>query len=404
MIAAAVGGERHGLALRVSALFAAIFFVTGSQLPYLPVWLGWVGLSPREIAIICACPAFVRVLVMPTLAFAADRSGDHRRFLIGLSWVVLASQLLLAQLRSFWPILFTSLLFALAWTSIMPLAETIAIKGMRAVGLDYGRMRLWGSISFTAAALSGGWLVAHAEPQSVFWLLIAGSTLLAIAAQTLPAPAAAAGRGGIARLNLRDLAPLLGSPSFLVFLLAAGSIQAAHAAFYTFGTLHWRALGLSTLVAGLLWTVGVAAEILVFAISAAAIRRAGPVPILALAAAVAIVRWGAMAFDPAVWLLFALQTLHGVTFAAAHVGAIHFMARTVPEAQSGSAQALYAAISSGILLGGATLLAGPLYADYGARAYLAMAALAAVALLAALGLWQMPQTGAAGVGAQGHKL
>jgi hypothetical protein len=46
------------------------------------------------------------------------------------------------------------------------------------------------------------------------------------------------------------------------------------------------------------------------------------------------------------------------------------------------------------LLGGATLLVGPLYADYGSRAYLAMAALAALALLAALGLRRLSPTAA----------
>jgi len=188
----------------------------------------------------------------------------------------------------------------------------------------------------------------------------------------------------------------LGSPTFLLFLLAAGAIQAAHAAFYTFGTLHWRTLGLSTLVAGQLWTVAIAAEILVFAYSAALLRRLGPISVLVLAAVAAVVRWSAMAFDPAVSWLFALQALHGLTFGAAHVGAIHVLARFVPEAQAGTAQAVYASATSGILLGGATLLAGPLYAAWGGRAYLAMAALAAVGLLAALGLERLPQTAARG--------
>jgi MFS transporter, PPP family, 3-phenylpropionic acid transporter len=384
MSLAAVEAERRGFAVRVAALFAGIFCVTGSYLPYLPIWLDWVGLTAREIAVISACPLFVRLLASPTIAFLADRTGEHRRFLVVLAWLALMSQLLLAQTQTFWPILLASLLLALTWTSIMPLAETIAIRGMRSLSLDYGRARLWGSISFTAATLAGGWLMAHAAPPSLFALLVAGSTLLLIAAHALPAASARVGESrGV--LRVRDLAQLLHARRFVVFLLAAGAIQAAHAAFYTFGTLHWSSLGISTSVAGLLWTVGVAAEILVFFNSAAAIRRAGPIPILAIAAAVAILRWSAMAFDPALWLLFGLQALHGVTFGASHVGAIHFMARTVPEGQASSAQALYA-VSSGILLGAATLLVGPLYADYGARAYLAMAVLAAVGLLAALGL------------------
>jgi MFS transporter, PPP family, 3-phenylpropionic acid transporter len=397
--------ERRAMAVRVSAMFAAIFFVTGNFVPYLPVWLAWRELTAREIAIISACPLFVRVLVTPAIAFAADRSAAHRRFLILLAWAAVASQLLLAQMRGFYPILLASVLVALAWTSIMPLAEAIAVKGMMRVRLDYGRMRLWGSISFTVAALAGGWLIEETEPAALFWLLIGGSIWLAVTAHALAEPAPAAGPraawGG--RRRPREVAGLLASPQFLLFLLAAGAIQAAHAVFYTFGTLHWNALGISTLVAGLLWTVGIAAEVLVFAYSAALIRRVGPRALLLIAAASAVTRWTAMAFDPALWLLFLLQALHGLTFGATHVGAIHFLARLIPERQGGTAQALYAAASSGVLLGGATLLVGPLYAEYGAGAYLAMAALAALGFLAALGLERLPQ-GPAGTGGEAASL
>jgi len=389
--------ERRAVNVRLSLLFAAIFFVTGCSLPYLPVWLAWRHLSAPQIAIISACPLLVRLLVTPAIAFAADRLGDHRSVLILLAWLALASQALLAQMQGFLAILLACLLLAVAWTSIMPLAEAIAIRGMTAVSLDYGRMRLWGSISFSAAALAGGWVVGRFSPQALFYLLIAGAAVLAGAAHALAKP-----RGGELsparrpRFGPRDVAALLGSPTFLLFLLAAGAVQAAHAAFYTFGTLHWRTLGLSTLLAGQLWTVAVAAEILVFAYSAALLRRLGPTSVLVLAALAAVVRWSAMASDPAVWLLFGLQALHGLTFGAAHVGAIHVLARFVPEAQAGTAQAVYASATSGILLGGATLLAGPLYAAWGGRAYLAMAALAAVGLLAALGLERLPQTAARG--------
>ena len=389
--------ERRAVNVRLSLLFAAIFFVTGSTLPYLPVWLAWRDLSAPQIAIISACPLLVRVFLTPAIAFAADRFGDHRACLILLAWLALASQALLAQMHGFLAILLACLLLGVAWTSIMPLAEAIAIRGMTAVSLDYGRMRLWGSISFSAAALAGGLVVERFSPQALFYLLIAGAAVLVAAAHALPQP-----RGGDIspprrpRLGARHVAALLGSPTFLLFLLAAGAIQAAHAAFYTFGTLHWRSLGLSTLVAGQLWTVGIAAEILVFAYSAALLRRLGAISVLVLAAVAAVVRWSAMAFDPALWLLFALQALHGLTFGAAHVGAIHVLARLVPEAQGGTAQAVYGSATSGILLGGATLLAGPLYAAWGGRAYLAMAALAAVGLLAALGLKRLPQPAARG--------
>ena len=104
MIEPDVRRERRNFGVRVSVLFAAIFAVAGTNLPYLPVWLDWKGLGAREIAIVTATPLFIRVLVTPAIAFAADRAGDHRRFLIVLSWAGLAALIALSQSSGFWPI------------------------------------------------------------------------------------------------------------------------------------------------------------------------------------------------------------------------------------------------------------------------------------------------------------
>ena len=72
----------------------------------------------------------------------------------------------------------------------------------------------------------------------------------------------------------------------------------------------------------------------------------------------------------------------------------------VPDQQAGTAQALYASVTGGIGLGGAMLIAGPLYASYGGRAYWAMAIIAAVALAASLALRRMAQPHSAGSGGE----
>ena len=269
----------------------------------------------------------------------------------------------------------------------MPLTETVAMSGVKAAGLDYGRMRVWGSLSFIAASLVGGWVVERLGAGSAIWLVVAGAALTTAAAHALARPIGL-GRLKAAtsppRLSLAEAVGLLGSRTFLIFLVAAGLVQAAHAVFYTFGTLHWRDLGLSTGWSGALWAISIVAEVALFAYSAAVVRRIGPVELIALGAGAAVVRWLAMGFDPPLALLVPLQVLHALTFGATHVGAMHFIGRAVPQVQAGTAQALYASVTGGIAMGGAMLLAGPLYAAYAGRAYWAMAALAAVGLIASL--------------------
>jgi PPP family 3-phenylpropionic acid transporter len=388
------GRDGLGFAVRVSALFAAFFFLAGLNVAYLPLWLDWAGLGPREIAAITAAPLFVRVAATPVIAFAADRSGDHRRFLVALAWAVLAALLVLTQARGFWAILACMLMFAVAWTTIMPLTETVAMAGVRAAGLDYGRMRLWGSLSFIAASFCGGWLVERLGAGAIVWLIVAGGALMTAAAHGLEQPSGL-GRPETAssapRLELSGALALAASPAFLLLLAAGGAVQAAHAVLYTFSTLHWRAQGLSADWCGALWAISIVGEIGLFAFSGAAVKRIGAAQLIGLGAAAAVVRWTAMGFDPPLVLLVPLQLLHGLTFGAAHLGAIHVIARTVPTAQAGTAQALYASIVGGVAMGAAMLLAGPLYANFGGRAYWAMAALGALGLVASFGLLRRAQ-------------
>ena len=383
------GRESRIFGIRVSILFAAIFVVAGINLPFLPVWLDWQGLGPREIAIITAVPLFVRVVVTPVIAFAADQANDHRLFLIVLSWVGLGALIALSLSSGFWPILFCSVAFALAWTTIMPLTETIALRGVKVAGLDYGRMRLWGSLSFIAATLVGGWVVGSLGAASAVWLLVAGGILVTAAAHTLARPI---GWGRLKaattppRLRLAEAAGLLRSPTFIVFLLAAGAVQGAHGTFYTFGTVHWASQGISAGWAGSLWAIAVIAEIVLFTYSGRVLARVEPARLIALGGAAAIIRWFFMGFDPPLGWLLPLQALHSLTFGATHIGAIHYMGRAVPDSQGGTAQALYASVTGGIALGGAMLISGPLYATWGGGAYWAMALIAAIGFAAAVWL------------------
>jgi PPP family 3-phenylpropionic acid transporter len=89
-----------------------------------------------------------------------------------------------------------------------------------------------------------------------------------------------------------------------------------------------------------------------------------------------------MAFDPPLAMLFALQVLHALTYAATHLGAMQFLARAVPPDQSATAQGVYALVTSGLAAMLANHVAGLSYAAAGGRAYFAMALMALIALAA----------------------
>jgi len=412
---ALVPDPRSSYSLRLAAFYGALFAVYGVHLPYLPVWLDVRGLTAEEIAAITAAPYFLRVLITPAVALWADASGRHRPLINGLAWLALLLAALFTQMQSFWPIFLLAVPFAIALSSIVPLTETLAVSGARAHALDYGRMRLWGSITFVAAGFAGGWLIDHAGTGAVAGCILASMAATVACAWTLPerigghAPPRRAGgepfpadgegpTGGVLETSppnlplnpagkashLHEARKLVASPLFLTFLIAAGCAQAAHGMFYAFGALHWHAQGISTAWVGVLWAIAIVGEVALFAYSDHAVQRWGPTTLLIAATAASIARWVLMSLSPPLPALIPLQTLHTLTYGASHLGAMHFIARAVPDGAQGTAQALYATVASGVLMGAATLSSGWLYARVDVHAYLAMAALAAVGFAAAL--------------------
>jgi len=263
-------------------------------------------------------------------------------------------------------------------------------------------MRLWGSLSFILASFVGGFVIdAYGKPAAI-WLVVTGAAVSIFAAHMLPRPHQrrdddAPNRP---RLTLAEVGRLARMPSFLVFLLAAGAAQSAHAVFYTFGTLHLQKQGVAMGLTGVLWAIGVLSEIVLFAFSRRVVALLGPLRLLAIGGAAAVFRWIVMSFDPSLTALAVLQILHGATYGAAHLGAIYYIGERVPESQAGTAQALYAAVTAGIGMGLATSLAGRLYAAYGGGAYLGMAVIAAISLAATLWLMAADRASGAGHGAR----
>lgn len=369
------------LALRMAAFYGTYFTVAGIYLPFWPVWLAHREMNPTEIGVLLAVGSIVKIVANLFFARIADRTGRTKLVVIGLG---VASTLTLAAfglVGGFAAFLLLSLLVGAVFSPMMPLGESITLRQARAGRIDYGRVRLWGSITFMVITVIAGWLIGLYGAGVIHALVVAAAIATFLATLTLPADAGrmAAPRKGAALALARH-------PAFLLFLLAASAAQASHAVYYGFSALHWRASGLSETVIGLLWAEGVIAEILLFAVGAKVTARIGPAALLALAGAAGLLRWGVSAETTALWVLAIVQLLHAVTFGAAHLAAMAFLTRAVPDNLSATAQSLYAGMVSGVAFGMAMPLSGWLYGQTGGGAFYLPVALSLLAMLAALAL------------------
>ena len=366
------------MAVRLALFYAAVFLFVGVSLPFWPVWLSAKGLSATEIGLLITAGSWIRIAAPQMAAHVADRRGRRREVLILLAAASFAVHLLFLMSEGFAALLAVSILAAIAFTPIIPMGENMTLLASREGRFDYGRVRLWGSIAFIVGAIAGGRLVGGIGSDAILWLVLGTLALTVVATVAMPETGSPPARHRV------PVAALLSDRSMAVFLVTASLIQASHAAAYGFATLAWRESGIGDDVIGLLWAEGVLAEIVLFALGGGLAARLGPARLLAIAAVAGVVRWVGFAIEPGLGLLVFLQALHALTFGAAHLGAMLYIVRSVPPEHSASAQALYSGSAMGLVMGGATILAGALYDDAGAGAFYAMAAMSAVGLIGAL--------------------
>jgi PPP family 3-phenylpropionic acid transporter len=381
-----------GFAWRLAAFYAALFAMLGVQLPFLPVWLDARGLNAWEIGILLAIPMVVRVVAIPVATRAADRYGALRGAIVFAAVATVAGYGLVGVAGGVAGIMLAYALASAFYTPLMPLADAYALRGLAQHGRSYGPVRLWGSAAFIAGSFGAGLLLDRMAPGNLIWLLVAAMVPAAVAAAAL-APLGLLGteRGARSENSERSAktpsaGSLLRSKAFLAVALAASFVQASHAVYYGFSTLDWQAAGLDGAAIGALWSLGVLAEIALFAVSGR--LRVGPVALLLIGAAGAAVRWGAMALDPPLALLPLLQCLHGLSFGATHLGAVGFMARAAPVEIGATAQG-YLSVAQGLVMAAAMGLAGVLYARYGGLAYASMAAMAAAGGMCAFAAYRI---------------
>jgi MFS transporter, PPP family, 3-phenylpropionic acid transporter len=377
------------VALRLSLAQAAAGLAGGAYTPFFGAWLAWRGLSPGEIGALLSAGMLLRVIVAPVSGIMADARNDRRGVMLALYSVTLLGYGALNWTTLPLLIFIAAVPANVASGAASPLLESVSVRLSERFNFDYGHVRLWCSVVFVAGNLLSGvavsiWGLIIIAP----WLAI--SAVLNVAAiYALPPPRANQRRGDFVlrmRATLAEARELLAAPVFLIFLAAASLDQGSHAFYYSYGGLHWRALGYSGALIGLIWPLGISAEILLMSFSLQVFRMVGATRLLLLGGIGCVLRWTILAFDPALPLVIFAQFLHGATFALAHLGAMYFILKAVPPRLAATAQSLYAVCSSGLAMGFATFASGPLYAAYGGRAYLLMSAMGLGSALFALWL------------------
>jgi PPP family 3-phenylpropionic acid transporter len=337
---------------RLAAFYFAYFGYLGAFTPYFSLYLKELGLAAAQIAIVVALPQLVKVFAPTLLAWLADTRGARRPFIIATTTLTAASLALLHLAEGFWGVCAVVLLMGLASSGTLPMVEATTMSLLAGRSERYGPIRLWGSVGFILTVMGTGALLDVLPIGAFLGVVVVLSSAAALAACGVPESAAPARAAPVADARWMR-------PEVLAFFGACFAMTVAHGTLYGFYSIYLVQAGYSKTVVGLLWTLGVLAEILLFWKLPRLYARASLSAILCAACLCAALRFVAIGWGVGSLVVLVLaQLLHGATFGAYHAASVAAVHKLFPGERQVRGQALYSSLSYG--LGGATglLLAG----------------------------------------------
>lgn len=354
------------------------FFSYGIFLPFWGVWLKGEGIAPETIGLLLGAGLVARFLGSLLIA---PRVKDPSHLVTALRLLAL---LTLAFAVGFcfgngWGWLMLVIAgFNLFFSPLVPLTDALAATWQKQITMDYGRVRLWGSLAFVIGSALTGQMVSVWGHNAILYSLIL-SVLAMLLGMMLKPSVMPQGETRTQSGPDRSLREMLKEGPVWRFLLCVTLLQGAHAGYYSFGSIYWQEAGYSASTIGYLWSLGVVAEVIIFASSNFLFRRWNARNLLLLSACCGVLRWSLMAYSTELGWLLVIQILHCGTFTVCHLAAMRFIAaRKGPEVIR--LQAIYSALAMGGGIAIMTVIAGFLFEHLQGGVFWVMAAVAVPAL------------------------
>lgn len=355
------------------------FFCFGVFLPFWGGWLKGEGLAAEMIGLLLGVGLIARcvgsLIITPSVR-------DPSKLVMALRILALLS--LIASigfaLGNAWLWLICVMVgFNLFFSPLVPLTDALVATWQRQVELDYGKVRVWGSVAFVIGSAVTGELVAVWGHSAILAALYVGLFCMLLGMLARPTVMPRTQETAACSAAVTPWSTLLLRPDVWRFLVCISLLQGAHAAYYGFSVIYWQQAGYSASVIGYLWSLGVVAEVLVFAFSKRMFRRWRARDLLLLSAVCGVVRWGLMGATVALPWLVVMQILHCATFTVCHLAAMRFIAF-----HSGGdilrLQAVYSALAMGGSIAVMTMVSGVLFDHLQQGTFWVMAVLAFPAL------------------------
>ena len=354
---------------RLSGFYFFYFASLGVLIPYWSLYLKSLGFNSLTIGGLIAILPATKLIAPYLCGWLADHTRRSMLIIRVTSILALLSFSLVFVSQQLGWLIFVMLLFSFFWNAILPQFEAMTLNHLGNDVHRYSMIRLWGSLGFIVIVVLMGDLLQHYETELVPLVVLMAFICISLSSFIVPE-----------KLNQphaehSSIWFVIKQPRVLAFLMVCFLMLCSHGPYYTFYTIYLQEQGYSSSVIGVLWAVGVFAEVIIFLLMHRLLPVFGARKLLIATLLLTTLRWLMIGFFVNdLSMLFLAQLIHAFSFGVFHAVAISLVHEYFTGSHQGRGQAIYSSTSYGAGVAVGSLVSGLVWDQWGASVLFVFAA------------------------------
>jgi len=334
--------------------YVFLFMALSSWMSFFNVYLEEIGFTGLRIGIINGIYWSTMVFVVPVWGMMADRFGT-RRVLLSVTVVAIFLVAAMGFITSFVALILFVFLLSLFFHPLGALTDSLAIYHVKTRNrLNYGKLRVWGSLGWAIAAISVG-ILSSGRLQIIF-MVSSGCLVMMFLVVLLQKNEHSPDKRIV--ITWSTIRKILSQGKLIRFFILIFLIGVLASPLQLFINLYFTEIGGDSKIVGLNFAIQSISEIPFFFIAYWLIRKFGEIRILILTLVFTVIRLSLYGIidDPSIAVL--LATTQGVTFSLLLVVMVEFIQNRIAPNLRATGQSLVWAFHFGAGLSIGNVLIG----------------------------------------------
>ncbi|ERK59813.1 transporter, major facilitator family protein [Gemella bergeri ATCC 700627] len=237
-------------------------------------------------------------------------------------------------------------LFGMIYFTVSALVESLASLFLKEENIDYGKVRTYGSVSFTLVGILIGGIIGYVGNNVLYYILVF-LVLIYLIFMFLPQPKLVSSlkveKEGVKRE--KQYSWVIKDKNALFLIISIFLYQLAHTAYNNYNAIYLESMNISTKwLSGIILNISVIAEILFFIFSKNIISKIKPTHLFILSGVGGVIRWAMLGTFHNIYVFISMQCFHAITFAMSHIAFILLLNKGFSTKKIIDMQNLYMAI------------------------------------------------------------